>query len=92
MRNESRSELQSFEARLVNMGANAYLGVVGNAYAMAIRLAIPVILGISQTVTNSDGLVAKLGERGQHVFRQVVRGLVEDIVADCQPFVTLVGT
>lgn len=61
--------------RYDGQGREAYIG----------RIPVPVLLGVTHTLSNRDGLVPPSGESLEHVLRQVHRRLLVDIVGDRQP-------
>lgn len=47
--------------------------------------AVPVLLGVAETLADGDGLEAAREEGVEHVARQIVHGLVDGVVLDLQP-------
>lgn len=47
--------------------------------------AVPIGLGVTKTVTDSDAPVSELSQGGEHVVSQIISGLLVNIVADFEP-------
>jgi hypothetical protein len=74
-------------------GSTGRGGGVGRvARAGTTSSAVPVLLGVTKAVTDSNSLVSELSEGGEHVLGQVHGSLLVDIVTNFEPLVAGGGT
>jgi hypothetical protein len=70
----------------------AYLCAVCDAHTSAVSCTVPVGLWVTQTISNGNSFVAELSKGRKHILSQVIGRLVEDVMTNGEPFVTLLSS